>query len=256
MNMLISDSKNRAHRSPAGSKVPAHLHLGRARRRLGRRGMTLVEVIVSTSIAALVGAAVMGMVLSLGKMNFDSAAKLSINKDVRSFTNELSFATRSARVSQIYAAADDLTARESGETGDVLVLVWAQPESVADATMGRAQEFFYQKIIIFARTVEDDDANVGPVVRYERKYALPSSSSGGTPASENDLVDLVEAVIKNDDNLTDVREVIELTRGLADEKLFFRSRLGDSITVNGELYHGNDGRRVTNTYNFTVAPRG
>jgi hypothetical protein len=218
--------------------------------------MSLVEVMVAAAIASLLGVALMSMTLSVGRIHFDSAAKLSINKDVRSFTNELSRSTRGARDFRIYASANELTERDSGLAGDMLVLLWAQPESIEDATMGTTQEYYYEKIIIFARIVEDEDANVGPVIRYERDFALPSGTVPGTAASDNTIADLTVSVIGNKDGLTKERRVIELTRGLADERLFFHSRLGGSITVNGELYHGNDARRVTNTFNFTIAPRG
>jgi hypothetical protein len=52
-----------------------------------------------------------------------------------------------------------------------------------------------------------------------------------------------------------VEEVVELAKGLADNQLFsnFRER---TIIVNGEIVHGSAAKRVTDTYNFTVSPRG
>ena len=48
---------------------------------------------------------------------------------------------------------------------------------------------------------------------------------------------------------------MELARGLANESLF--SNLRDlTIIVNGEIVHGNNAKRVTDTYNFTISPRG
>jgi len=49
--------------------------------------------------------------------------------------------------------------------------------------------------------------------------------------------------------------VIELSRGLADERLFYNF-WGRSVMVNGQIHHGNDAKRVTETYNFTISPRG
>jgi hypothetical protein len=256
MNSFIPNRKIGRRRAPPNASSRALLRSNRVGSNSSVRGMSLVEVLIAFSIAIVVGAAIMSMTLSVGRLHFDSTAKLLINKDVRSFTNQLSRSTRSARIFEIYASESDLAVRESGESGDVLALVWAQPESIEDATMGGNQEWFYEKIIIFARVVEDEDRNIGPVMLYERDYALPSGTFTGTRASQNDLVDLVAAVIANSDGLTDVEEVVELTRGLSEEKLFFHSRVGKSITVNGELYHGNDARRVTNTFNFTIAPRG
>ena len=256
MNTHTRENRHRQPSSQRGGLLGTCLRSAQARSPTRLAGMTLVEVIIATTVAGLVGAAVLGMTLTLGKINFDSTAKLLINKDVRSFTSELSRAARSSRDFRIYASASNLTERSSGETGDVLVLLWAQPESIEDAVMGTPQEYYYEKIIIFSRVVDNEEANTGPVMLYERNFALPPATSGGTAASDTVIADLTAATMADTSSSTNVSEVIQLTRGLAEEKLFFYSRLGRSITVNGELYHGNDARRVTNTYNFTVAPRG
>ena len=256
MNTIKTENRHKKSGSQKGGLPGTCLLPAQARSHSRQKGMTLVEVIVATTVAGLVGAAVLAMTLTLGKTNFDSTAKLLINNDVRSFTSELSRAARSSRDFRIYASASNLAERSSGETGDVLVLLWAQPESIEDAVMGTPQEYYYEKIIIFSRVVDNEEANTGPVMLYERNFALPSATSGGTAASDTVIADLTAATMADTSSSTKVSEVIQLTRGLAEEKLFFYSRLGRSITVNGELYHGNDARRVTNTYNFTVAPRG
>jgi hypothetical protein len=50
--------------------------------------------------------------------------------------------------------------------------------------------------------------------------------------------------------------VIELSKGLSNGKLFY-NYYDRSIMVRGEIIHrGTATRRATNTYNFTVTPRG
>lgn len=227
-------------------------------RQQGRRvrGMSLVEMMIALSIGTLLLAAVTQMVISVGRINFDSTAKLRINNDVRGFTNSLSRDARSARDFRVYAAINNLTLRGPGLTGDVLVLIWADPEPLEDATAGTEQEYFYDKVVIFARTVEDDALNIGPVMKYERNFAPPDAVNAGTRASETLISTLTASVIANADGLTTISRVIELTKGLADQRLFINGALGRSITINGEIFHGNEAKRVTNTYNYTITPRG
>ena len=57
--------------------------------------------------------------------------------------------------------------------------------------------------------------------------------------------------------LTSWPEVIELSQGLSDGRLF-HNFYGRSVMVKGEIIQG-DGkstRMATNTYNFTISPRG
>lgn len=221
---------------------------------------------IASAIALIVVGAVTQMTISLGRLLFDTTAKLQITRDVRVFTQQISRDAWSARDYRIYISTDNLTRRESGETGDVLALVWAVPESIEDATAGGNHEYFYERVIIYARANavlaknKRPDQGWGaenkiPVLRFERRFALPSATQDGTKASETSIRAVVEDILKeaNRDNET---VVVELARGLADQRLFFHSRTGRSITINGELYHGNRAREVSNTYNFTINPRG
>jgi len=220
-----------------------------------KRGFTLVEVVIASTIALLVVGAVVQTTLTVGRILFDSTAKLEITRDIRGFTSHLSRDTWSARDYRIFAAPEDLTARFSGQTGDVLALIWAVATPLETAVAGSDYDYFYDRIIIYARMVDDEAVNTGPVMRYERRFNLPGASGGGTRASQTSIADLV-ADILDSENLDNQREIVEITRGLADERLFFHSRTGRSITLNGEIYHGNAARQVSNTYNFTINPRG
>ncbi len=221
------------------------------RNRSAKAGFTLVELMIAIGLSVLVLAAFHQLVLGTGRSLFDSTNKLLIAKDVRAFTNEISRSGRSARDFRIYTSLEDLSERQSGQSGDVLALVWAEPESIEDASPGAAQRFFVTRIIIFAREAGPEQSE-GPVWRYERNYALPDAESAGTDSSQHTVRGLVTDILSAGER----RQVLQLSRGLADERLFFYSRLGESVVVNGEIYHGNDHRRTTNTYNFTISPRG
>lgn len=231
-----------------------------------RRGFTLLEIMIASAIAVVVVAAVTQMTLSIGKVIFDSAAKLHITRDVRAFTQQISRDAWSARDYRVYLSTSDLTRRHSGETGDVLVLIWVEPESIETATPGSPQEYFYERVVVYARdmpvrpqnqrpSTSSSDANKVPVLRFERRFALPSATVAGTRASETTIRNVVADILATD-NRDNGTIVVELARGLADQRLFFNSRLGRSITINGEIYHGNRAREVSNTYNFTIHPRG
>ncbi|MCC5842292.1 MAG: prepilin-type N-terminal cleavage/methylation domain-containing protein [Opitutales bacterium] len=231
-----------------------------------RRGFTLLEIMIASAIALVIVAGVTQMTLSIGKVIFDSAAKLHITRDVRVFTQQLSRDAWSARDYRVFTSTADLTRRHSGETGDVLALVWVEPESIETATAGAPQEYFYERIVVYARdtpvrpqnqrrNTANADENKVPVLRFERRFALPSATEPGTRASQT-TIRAVVADILNPDNRDGETIVVELARGLADQRLFFNSRIGRSITINGEIYHGNRAREVSNTYNFTIHPRG
>jgi prepilin-type N-terminal cleavage/methylation domain-containing protein len=220
------------------------------------KAFTLIEILIATAIAAGVTMGVLQMFIFLGRVNFDSLAKLGINRDVRSFSSELSTAARSTRDFRIYTSTTNLDERRSGQSGDVLVLIWADPESVDTATSGREQEFYYRRVIAFARISSRSGDNTGPVIRYEKRFPPQGSGSGTLKASETDIVAVTRQLLALTYPDADHREVIQLARGLSDERLFSYSRVGRSILVNGEIYNGNKAREVTSTYNFTITPRG
>lgn len=220
-----------------------------------RRGFTLTEVLIAMTLGSLALAAVAQMTIGVGRMNFDSVAKLVINNDVRGFTQQLSQAGRSAREYRVYASTQNLTERQSGQSGDLLVLVWADPVPLDDPAIGVTQEYYYRRVIAFARTIDDTTTNTGPVVRYEVAFP-PGGATGSVRASSTTIRTITQGMLAGTTPNVRRREVLELTRGLADGRLFFHGRTGRSIVINGEIFHDNRAREVTNTYNFTITPRG
>ena len=226
------------------------IHLRRA-----RRGFTLTEVLIAMTLGSLALAAVAQMTIGVGRMNFDSVAKLIINNDVRGFTQQLSQAGRSAREYRVYASAQNLTERQSGQSGDLLVLIWADPVPLDDPAIGATQEYYYRRVIAFARTIDNATTNTGPVMRYEVDFPA-GGSAGALRASSTTIQSITQGMLAGTTPNMRRREVLELTRGLANGRLFFNGSTGRSVVINGEIFHDNRAREVTNTYNFTITPRG
>jgi len=49
--------------------------------------------------------------------------------------------------------------------------------------------------------------------------------------------------------------VVQLSEGLADGRLFYNFK-NRTVMINGKIIHGNQAKWVTDTYNFSISPRG
>ncbi|MBC8011692.1 MAG: prepilin-type N-terminal cleavage/methylation domain-containing protein [Burkholderiales bacterium] len=221
-----------------------------------RRGMTLVEMLIAVTISGVVMTGMLSVFIQALKIYDYDKKKLMINRHIRKFTSELTESATFANYALIYP---DFTTRknivtvtnpetgvittvgvtlqkEDGQSGDMLVLAYVDPD---DDTK-------IQRLVGYYRAAENsNDVNSkGPVRRFELEFS-PSSSS---PA-----VDLLPAT----STINTWPEVIELSQGLSDGRLF-HNFYGRSVMVKGEIIQG-DGkgtRMATNTYNFTISPRG
>lgn len=222
------------------------------------RAFTLVEIMVATAIAGL---AVIGttrfFIMALNTYSYETG-KLLVNRDIRTFTAEMTENATYANYFRIYPSYSNLTRTVStlinafdpdqgyttaitgnsvndGVSGDCLVLVYK--DSANDRKIAR--------LIIYFRSPDNpSDANsTGPV----RRIDLPITPSSLLP---------VDQLIPTISNPAIYPEVVQISRGLSNGKLFYNF-YDRSIIVKGEIIHsGSQIRRATNTYNFTVSPRG
>ena len=95
----------------------------------------------------------------------------------------------------------------------------------------------------------DDVSNVGPVLKFDINYNTPVDIGDTGTNTLEDLFPSSSGLSGNFD------QVVELSKGLANGKLFYNFEK-KSIMVNGQIFHGDSGNRITDTYNFTVSPRG
>jgi len=202
---------------------------------------------VATAVMGLVGVCLAQFSLSTSKVLFDSTATIHMSSDVRMFTSRISrdgLTARSFYIYRTYGSNKSINDRvRDGRTGDMLVFVWITP-GVSNGSPNY-DEFYYSRVVGYGRTAGDN--GYGPVVRFERTF--PQSETFLT--SEISVEGVLDLALGGDPP----RPVVELARGLASQNLFYNFR-DSSIIINGEILQGNDARSVTNTYNFSVTPRG
>lgn len=218
--------------------------------RTKQRAFTLVETMVTVGVGSFVSLGMMMFLIMIAKDYSWSSNKSLITTDVRNFTMELSKEVRTANAAYVYssfASADrdsQSDRRGNGESGDCLLLIYSTPYPEVD------DERCVTDIIVYYR--QADGEGRGPVYRFKHSYA------------EADYLEASEFESKTiEDILTGLNtsgthpEVIELSKGLANGKLFVSQEEGAFILVNGEIIHGeNENSEVTNTYNLTISTRG
>lgn len=186
---------------------------------------------VTTLIFGLLMGSVVSFMLSTSNAAAYNEGKLLVNRDIRKFTSELSDYATYSNYFQIYRSFEDRTIMDEGSSGDFLVLAFVDE---VDPTLITDLVGFYRAASQGAE---------GPVQKFEFHYDTPQIDPLG---------DLLPDPTSNGTH----EEVIELSKGLSDGRLFYNF-FNRSLTIQGEiLHHGSNLKRATNTYNFTVSPRG
>jgi prepilin-type N-terminal cleavage/methylation domain-containing protein len=220
------------------------------RRKSARRGFSLTETMIATTIMGIAVTAILGLFINLMKSYKYNAFRLTINRDVRTFTNEL---TDTATYSNYFIVLPDFSTRTvgasgsevlawlgEGESGDCLLLIFKDP---ADDTRIQRLVGYYH----------DPDANgFGPIRKFDRTFS-PSSTT-------TDLWTLMPATttLHTNDDIISAGTVGNATGTTTSGRLFY-NLFNRSVMIKGQInYTSNDGltRRAVSTYNFTVSPRG
>jgi prepilin-type N-terminal cleavage/methylation domain-containing protein len=228
-----------------------------------RRAFTLVEIMVAMSIMVMIMAVLLRTFLEvLNTYKYDTA-KILINHDIRRFTASMTEDATYSNYFKIFPAYGNLTRSVTtlvnpsdpdqgyttaltdssvadGQTGDCLVLVY---KDTSDDTK-------IARIICYFR-------NPGPTVNGVqqpgpvRRFDLPITPSSSLP---------VWQLIPDIPDPTIYPVVVELSQDIGNGLLFydFQDR---AIIINGQIVQRGGALNTvhfnaTNTYNFTVAPRG
>lgn len=219
------------------------------------RGFTLTEVLMASTLGIILSVGAISLFIQgLNLYHYDTG-KLLVNRDIRRFTNEMTDNATFANYFMIFRSFEDRTRTEEvedpatgdtidvtvedsvndGESGDFLVLVYQDPADTSKVS----------RIVGYFRAPDDpnDDSSEGPVRRFDVTIS---------PSSNADIWTLFPATSTANTH----PEVIELSRGLSDGRLFYNF-YDRSVMVKGQIFHsGSLGRQATNTYNFTISPRG
>ncbi len=258
------------------------------------RGFTLVEVIVTMTIMGFVVMGVVPFFLQNSRYLFSGEQKLLINSDVRDFTNEMVENARESNYFALYQAyytrlrPDNVTVRRDADNnGSVNAL-----DRLAAGEGGEFLLFVYYEDPFFDDRFYDGNPanNVITSVRVNRlvgywiapnrnesaKTALyvfdthnyrpnAASASWNTPwgatfpvtlSSIVTIETLLPPATAASAQMASARLVINDLRGLGPDASYFVNFLNRSVLVRAKILHGNQAKRVTNTYNFTVTPRG
>ena len=218
-----------------------------------RRAFTLVEMLVVLGLSGLVIAAGLGFFVQGLKIYHFDTAKLMVNRDIRAFTSEMTDNATYANYFKIYTTFAHRTTTEGSGSSAVTV-----DASVADGLSGD------YLLLVFTDT--DDPSKVNRLIGYYRDPDDPDDPASEGPVRKFDLT----VSPSSNANLWEIMpatstagshsEVIELSRGFADGKLFYNYH-NRSVMVRGQIIHRGDAvgtvhERAANTYNFTVSPRG
>jgi len=215
-----------------------------------RRGFTLSEMMVVVTILGVAMAMTMGFFIESIKATFVSEQKNLINEDIRQLTGELSDIAREANYAILYRSFQnaDRNATDDrlldGNAGDFLLFGFqGEPDLSNPIFAPRATT----RIVGYYRAPADlsDPESIGPVRRFD--IDIPDPTNVLDPPT-------VESLIPDDGQINTYPEVVPLSEGLANNRLFYNFGKG-TIMVNGKIIHGVEAKRVTDTYNFTIATR-
>ncbi|MEZ5278557.1 MAG: type II secretion system protein [Opitutaceae bacterium] len=214
-------------------------------------GYTLVEILITMGVLGFLFAGLMPFFLQSSISFFVTEQKLKVNNDIRKFTNEMANQAREANHFIIYPSFANTDRdgepdrQRDNESGDLMILIYYDAPTGSPPLVTRP----VSRIVGYYRASTDplDPAGPGPV----RKFDSDTDSWGISFPNTNDI----ETLLPDESLAGSFTQVVELSRGLANQTLFYNFS-NRSIMVKGEILHGNAIKRVSNTYNFTVSPRG
>ena len=208
------------------------------------RAFTLVELMFATVVLGVISIAFTAFMTDSARGMLWSVNKSMIVNDFREFTAEISQDATGSSIAYLYPSFDlgDTNnandRRGIGLSGDCLVLITTVPFPETNSPR------FYERIIVYYRA---SGGNIErPVFRIE--LDLPELN---IPITTN-----VEGLLASQrNNFSNPVTVLELSRGLSQNQIFFRAT-EESFVINGEIIHGENDQRITNTYNLTISTRG
>lgn len=215
---------------------------------IDKKGLTIVELLIALTITTMVLGGLLSFNIQLVKGGMFSEQKNQINRDIRKITTELSDVSKESNYFVIYESFDKSDRDEpedrlySNQSGDFVIFVYTSETAVGFGI------FPVERIVGYYRESNDvgELVDVGPVRKFDVSF--------NTPVDITSSITL-EELIPSTTSSTEFNQVVELSKGTIRGNMFYNFA-NKSVMVNGQLYHGQKGNRSSDTYNFTVSPRG
>lgn len=212
--------------------------------------MTITELMIAVTILGFAMMMALGFFTESVKATFVSEQKNLINNDIRKLTGELSGIARQANYFLLYDSfasqdrngSDDR--RHNGRAGDFLVFVFQEEPDIENPLFAPLP---VSRLVGYYRSPENpsEPTSMGPVRKFEIDVDAPSDPTD--PPT-------VESLLPPESSSANHTEVLALSEGLADNRLFYNFGNGSAM-INGKIVHGVEAKRVTDTYNFTITTR-
>ena len=257
------------------------------------RGFTLTEIMVTVTLTGLFFAGAMPFLLTNTRYLYTSEQKLLINGDIRDVTNELVETARASNYFVLYESFHSQTVnsstisrdangtgtvnmndrRQSGEDGTFIVFVFyedpfydsrlydANPANDPSIMGVRIERMVGYWLAANRRIAGENALYVFDTDDYRTAGAASWTTPWGTtlPISTNagaTIESMLPAATSAWATNAGFDMIVNDLRGLSDNGLLFVNYQNRSALVRAKILHGNQAKRVTNTYNFTITPRG
>lgn len=222
-------------------------------------GFTLVEVMIALTIMVSVLAMASSFLMESTLINFRSTAKNNINRELRNTINRMAIEAKQSNFFLIYESAEDTERynrddrRRPNESGDALLLVFKSgyPDMEALGMDPLRDPRPITRMVLYYRDANTviDGASVGPVMRWEKDFSAD-------PITERQDIREVERLLPLFEQLRkESTQIMAFSEGLVNNRLFYNFQ-NRTIMINGRIIHGNQAKWVTDTYNFSISPRG
>lgn len=214
---------------------------------------TFVEIMFVLLISGFVSVALCNFMIDSSRALFTSTEKSEIANNIRQFVGEMETVAKASNVAYIYKSfnfADRDTAADrlnDDTSGDCAIFITTEPyyDSTKNAYDYKKAENITKIVVYFRRPDPADPEGKGPVLKLTVPISTPMPTDTYTPES-------LMAGVAYTGNYP---QVLQLSKGLSNGRLFYNYK-DKAVMIKAEIIHGNSAKRITNTYNFTVSPKG
>lgn len=214
------------------------------KQKISSKAFTFVEIMFVVLIMGFVSLGLYQFLVDSSRVMATSTEKNDLVNNIRQFSGELHSVAKSANVAYVYPSFT-LTDRDNkadrlkdGQSGNCVIFVTMLPNA------NPLNPDLITKIVGYF--VTPDASGIGTLKRFELNYPSGMDAVANSPESLMASVNI---------NSSGNKLVVGNVQGLSSGKIFYNYR-DRSVMVKARLLQGNNTKRITSAYNFTISPRG